>query len=149
MDNIDIRILQCLKENSRMSASAISRVVNLSISSVTERIKKLESSGTIKQYTIVVDNKKFGNNAIVFMQVGLDHPKHGDAFAAKVVEISHVVSCNYVTGEYDFMLKIITDSPESLERIHRRIKNFDHVASTKTYFVLGQHKDDISLIIDE
>lgn len=149
MDNTDIRILKCLKDNSRMSASAISHAVGLSVSSVTERIKKLEHSGIIKKYTVLLDNKKLGNNTVVFMQVGLDHQKYGENFATAISGMPNVISCNYVTGEYDFLLKIITDSPESVERIHRRIKNIEHVASTKTYFVLDERKDDVSLIPEE
>lgn len=55
MDNIDYKILGCLKKNARLTASSISEEINLSVSAVIERIRKMESSGVIKGYTIEVD----------------------------------------------------------------------------------------------
>lgn len=57
MDSIDVKILGCLKENARQNASAIGEYVNMSVSAVIERIKKLENSGVIQQYTLLLDTK--------------------------------------------------------------------------------------------
>ena len=60
MDKIDVKIIECLKKNARENASVIGSQVNMSVSAVIERIKKLEANGIIKQYTVVLDRKKLG-----------------------------------------------------------------------------------------
>ena len=142
MDSIDYRILSCLKENARQKASAISSMINLSVSSVIERIRKLEASGIIKGYTIVLDQKKLGNDITALMEVSLEHPKYYDTFTETVLKDPSIISCHYLTGDYDFILEILTQSSESLELIHRRIKSIAGVCSTKTHFVLKTVKDD-------
>lgn len=115
MDSLDLKILSCLKNNARAKASQISEEVNLSVSAVTERIKKLEASGVICGYTVVLDQKKLGNDVIALMEVSLEHPRYYDRFTELVAQNPNIVSCYYMTGDYDFMLKIITDSSDSLE----------------------------------
>ena len=61
MDSMDLSILKCLSENSRQSATQISRTVHLSIAAVIERIRKLERNGIIRQYTIIADQRRIGN----------------------------------------------------------------------------------------
>ena len=81
MDSIDLSILKCLKENSRQTASMISQTINLSVSAVIERIRKLEARGMIQQYTVVLDEKQLGNDLTVFISVRLEHPRFGETFA--------------------------------------------------------------------
>ena len=69
MDSIDVKILGCLKENARQNASAIGEYVNMSVSAVIERIKKLENSGVIQQYTLLLDTKK--RSARIFQPLSL------------------------------------------------------------------------------
>lgn len=71
MDSIDVKILGCLKENARQNASAIGEYVNMSVSAVIERIKKLENSGVIQQYTLLLDTKKIGKDISAFISVSL------------------------------------------------------------------------------
>jgi Lrp/AsnC family leucine-responsive transcriptional regulator len=136
MDSIDYKILECLINNGREKASVISEKIKLSVSSVTERIKKLENLGIIEQYTVILDQKKLGFSVIALMEVSLDHPSYFDSFVELVNSTPNISSCYYMTGDFDFMLKINTDTPDNLEKIHRTIKNFNGVANTKTHFVL-------------
>ena len=140
MDNIDYKILRCLKDNARLTASAISEEINLSVSAVIERIRKMESSGVIKGYTIEVDQKKLGNEMVAIMEVRLKHPKYYDEFTKVMADNESIVACDYLTGDYDFMLKIQTQSSETLEHLHRIIKSIRGVSATKTYFVLKEIK---------
>ncbi|MBE6050255.1 MAG: winged helix-turn-helix transcriptional regulator [Clostridium sp.] len=80
MDKIDTKILNCLKKNSRIKASAISKEIHLSVSAVIERIHKMENNGVIKNYTIIVDECKLGKGIGALMEVSLDHPKYYDSF---------------------------------------------------------------------
>lgn len=146
MDDIDYKILECLKENARQKASAISEKINLSVSSVIDRIRKMEASGLIEQYTVCLSQKQLGNDLTALMEVSLDHPKYYDAFTNMIRENRNIVSCYYLTGDFDFMLKIITDSSDSLELLHREIKSLDGVSSTHTHFVLKNIKNDVSFL---
>lgn len=147
LDEIDYKILRCLKKNAREKASAISEEISLSVSAVIERIKKLEASGIITGYTAIFDQKLLGNDMTALMEVSLEHPRYYDAFCEMVASIDSIVSCYYMTGDYDFMLRIVTDSSDSLELIHRRIKSMEGVSATETHFVLKEVKNEYSVIV--
>ena len=142
MDNIDYKILRCLKDNARLTASAISEEINLSVSAVIERIRKMESSGVIKGYTIEVDQKEM----VAIMEVRLKHPKYYDEFAQLIQTNDSIVACFYMTGDFDFILKIVTDSAAGLDEVYRFVKGYEGVSATETHFVLKTLKDEVSVI---
>src|SRR5471030_2031660 len=100
MDEIDYKILRCLKSNARTKASAISSEIHLSVSAVLERIHKMENNNVIKDYTIVVDQKKLGNDMSALMEVSLEHPKFYESFTAAIKNNTNIVSCYYLTGDF-------------------------------------------------
>ena len=114
MDNIDYKILRCLKDNARLTASAISEEINLSVSAVIERIRKMESSGVIKGYTIEVDQKKLGNEMVAIMEVRLKHPKYYDEFAQLIQTNDSIVACFYMTGRITSFMTVATSDGLSL-----------------------------------
>ena len=141
MDLIDYKILSALKKNARQKASDISREVHLSVSSVIDRIHKLESSGIIQSYTIVTDEARVGNDLTALMEISLEHPRYSDSFVEYIQSNPCIVSCYYLTGEFDYMLKICCHSSRQLEEIHRGIKQQDGVRLTKTHYVLRTEKN--------
>ena len=145
LDSIDVQILTLLKENARIKASQISQIVGLSVSSVTERIRKLEKSEVITSYTAVIDQKKIGNDVTALMEVSLEHPKFYDDFAEMIAKTKCIVSCYYISGDFDFMLKVLAPS-EKLEEIHRTIKSFPGVSGTRTNVVLKSLKSGNTLL---
>ncbi|MBA5849904.1 Lrp/AsnC family transcriptional regulator [Clostridium sp. cel8] len=142
MDYIDYKILKYLKLNARIKASEISRQIHMSVSAVLERIRKMEANGIIKNYTIVLDENKIGNTTSALMEVSLDHPKFYESFSNAVKNNNNISFCYYVTGDFDFILKIICKSPKELEEIHYKIKNIKGVSKTKTYCILNNIKYD-------
>ncbi len=146
MDAIDYKILHCLKENARQKASAIGDAINLSVSAVLERIRKMEKCGLIEGYTVMLDQKQLGNDMTALMEVSLEHPRYYDSFTDMVRSNENIVSCDYLTGDFDFILKILTDTSESLEFIHRQIKSLDGVSNTRTHFVLKNVKNERTVI---
>ncbi len=146
MDCIDLSILKCLKENSRQTASMISQTINLSVSAVIERIRKLESKGLIRQYTVVLDEKQLGNDLTVFVSVRLENPRFGEEFAKAASAHPNIAECYYIAGDVDYLLKVVTDSSRSLERIHEDIKELEGVCWTKTLYVLSTIKNDVSVL---
>ena len=149
MDLVDRNILKCLRENARLSATELSKKVSLSVAAVIERIHKMEASGIIKQYTLILNQQKLGNDVSVLMEVSLEHPKYYEGFIEKMKQLEDVESCYYVTGDYDFMLKINTHSSTTLEYLHRTIKGINGVSGTKTFFVLKEIKNSLAPIPEE
>ena len=146
LDRINLDILRCLRDNARCKASDISARVNLSVSAVIERIRRMEAAGVIRQYTVLLDPRQIGNDLTALMEVSLEHPKYYDSFVALVAGHDSITECHYLTGEFDFLLKIIADSSDSLERVHRTIKSMPGVSSTKTHFVLKTLKNEITVL---
>ncbi len=146
MDNIDLKILGCLKNNAREKASAIGEEIGLSVSAVTERIKRMEASGLIRQYTLIVDQKKIGNSVSAIMEVAMEHPRFGDAFLEMIDSLPSIISCYCVTGDFDYILHIVTDSTDGLEAIYSKLRSFDGVADTKTHIILRKSKDEYTVL---
>ena len=146
MDSIDMRILKCLSKNARLPASAISEEISLSVSAVIERIKKLESSGLIKGYTIQIDQEVLGNKMVALMDVSLKHPDFYDGFVKLIQENNSIASCYYQTGEFDFVLRIVTDSTDSLDQVYKVIKGYEGVEKTETHIVLRTIKEETALL---
>ena len=146
MDTIDYKILRCLKENARQKASAIGESINLSVSAVLERIRKMEKNGLIEGYTVILNQRNLGNDMAALMEVSLVHPRYYDSFTEMIEKNASIISCDYLTGDFDFLLKILTDTSESLEQIHRQIKSIEGVSATKTHFVLKSVKNERTVI---
>jgi len=142
MDNIDRRILHCLRENARTSASAIASRVSLSVPSVIDRIRKLEHDGVVRRYTALLDNSLIGRNLLAFISVGVDQPQSIDDLERFARKTAGVVECYYVTGDLDFLLKVSVADSSELEQIIRSLKHISGVSTTKTQVVLSTTKDE-------
>lgn len=149
MDQTDKEILKCLLQNARMPASLIGKQVNLSVSAVLERIRKLENTGVIQQYTVQIDPKKIGKDLVAFISVSLDHPRYNDDFVARIKKDRRITECHYITGDFDFLLKVMTHSTESLEATLRTIKNIPGVSLTRTLVVFSTLKQEVTVIFDD
>ena len=148
MDEIDVKILNCLKANARQKASTISEMINLSVSAVTERIKKLEKSGVIKQYTLLLNQGSLGNDMMAFIEVSLSNTEYEEAFLEKVRENKNIIACYSIAGNFDYLLQVVAYSNERLEKIHREIKSVLGVNYTRTHFVLANKKYECCMIPD-
>jgi len=147
MDNIDVEILNSLIDNSRTNASEISEKVNLSVSAVIERIKKLENLGIIKQYTVILDSAMLGKDVSAIIMVSLEHPKYNDSFIHAIVEHDFITECHYIAGDFDYMLRVTTYNTKRLERVLNDIKGVQGVSKTKTMIVLSTLKNEYSTMV--
>ena len=141
MDKLDNQILHELQKNARQTASDISKTIHLSVSTVIERIRKMEKSGIIQSYTVITNDQRLGNDITVLMEVSMEHPRFNDSFIERINEHPNIIACYYLTGEFDFMLKICCRSSEHLEQIHNQIKDCAGVRLTKTHYVLRTVKN--------
>ena len=142
MDQVDLDILDCLKTNARMKASDISKRVNLSVSSVIDRIHKLENSGVIVQYTTVLDRRKIGNDILVIIGISLERQNLAKLFEEQIKDVSAIVDCYAVAGEFDFLLQLAVSSHEELYEVHHKILHMDGVAQIKSFYVIETVKQE-------
>lgn len=146
MDHIDTAIIRCLVKDARMNASQIGHQVNLSVSAVIERMKKLEASGLIRGYTAVIDERLAGFDVQALIYVRLDHPKYNASFAQHMQDHECVTECFYITGDFDYMARITAGSTEELTKVLHDIKQIPGVYHTRTYVVLDNVKQSTSVI---
>jgi Lrp/AsnC family leucine-responsive transcriptional regulator len=146
MDKIDVNILRCLTEDARMNASQIGARVNLSVSAVIERMKKLEASGLIRRYTALIDERLAGYDTQALISVRLEHPKYNQSFAKQMQEHSCVMECFYITGDFDYIARVSAGSTEELTGVLNDIKEIPGVSLTRTYVVLDNIKQGTSVL---
>lgn len=108
---------------------------------VIDRIRKMESSGVIESYTVITDEKKTGNDVTALMEISLEHPRYNELFIENIKKNPNIISCYYLTGEFDYLLKIACQSSEHLEQIHHWIKDQGGVRQTRTHYVLRTEKN--------
>ena len=146
MDEIDRKILRKLQENARATLSDLSGEVALSIPAVGERLKKLEASGVIRQYTAILDPEKLRKHLMALVFLRFNSPRNGDRFAGLVKGESEIKECYYITGDFDYALKVVTESTNTLEKLLTRIKNAPGVVKTKTLVILSTITDSPSIL---
>ncbi len=144
MDAIDVKIIECLKANSRENASVIGSKVNMSVSAVIERIKKLESCGIIKQYTAVLNREMLGMDLTAFVSVNVEYPKFIGTFSEFVTKHPQIIECHSVTGDSAYLLKVCADNTKGLEKLLMDVNSVAGVVSTKTQVVLSTEKEEFS-----
>ncbi|HPF86664.1 MAG TPA: Lrp/AsnC family transcriptional regulator [Candidatus Limiplasma sp.] len=144
MDIIDAAILDALKENARASASQISKQVNLSVPAVAERIRKLESAGIIRGYTVRLDREKTGKPLLAFMLVNIDGTENIRGFRDAMLRQSDVLECHHVAGVQDYLLKVAAENMGALEAfISQTLKTIPGVAATNTMISLLPLKEEL------
>lgn len=138
MDETDFRILGLLQENARATLAHISGKIGLSSPSIKDRIEKMEREGVILGYKPVVDYRKLGKGLTAFVYVILAYAQScDDDFALKLGALPGVVEGHFTDGDYDVLLKVVTESPESLRDVLNMINAIEGVANTKTIISLA------------
>lgn len=145
MDITDIKILELLQSNSRISISEISKKVNMSLSAVSERLKKLESTDIIEQYTVILNPEYLGKELSVLMNLSLEQPGLSEDFFQFIKEEHEILECHYITGDYDYSLKIVTKNTSSLEKLMNKIKSYPGIKRTQTNVILSSIKNNYSV----
>jgi len=152
MDKMDLRILKVLQTDARVSAQQAADQVGLSAAPVWRRIKALEAQRVILGYHARVDRHAVGLGACMFAQISLD--RHSaevvENFERAVRGAPEIVECHAVTGDADFLLKILVDSPEAYDAfLHRFLFNLPGVRQTHTIVALREVKNEIRLPIKD
>jgi Lrp/AsnC family transcriptional regulator, leucine-responsive regulatory protein len=152
LDDIDRRILAALQADGRITAQQLADRVGLSPSPCARRVRLLEEAGVVKGYVAVVDQAKVGLPISVFASVKLERQREDDLdrFSQAVARWPEVVDCYLMTGQRDYLLRIVVSDLESYERfIKDKLTRLDGVASIESSFALGQVKRSNALPIPQ
>ena len=141
IDEIDAKILELLQGSGRMKRSDVADEVGLSISAVSERMRKLEERGVIEGYTAIVDAKRLRLDITAFIRVSVDGSEHYPEFVERVQDMEHVLELHSITGEGSHLMKVRVKDTTYLERFLSRIQALPGVGHTTTSIVLSTFKD--------
>jgi Lrp/AsnC family transcriptional regulator, leucine-responsive regulatory protein len=151
-DKKDRAILKLLQENARITVKEIAEKVHLSTTPVHERIKRMEESGVIKQYATLVNHSKVNKGLMVICYVSLkQHGKNaGVKFIKRIQELNEVIECFSISGEFDFMLKVVCEDMNSYYDFHvNKLSEIENVGHLQSIFVMGVVKQTHQVVWDE
>ncbi|HEY1869723.1 MAG TPA: Lrp/AsnC family transcriptional regulator [Chitinophagaceae bacterium] len=140
LDQKDMAILKLLQQNARITVKEISDKVHLSTTPVYERIKWMEEQGVIKQYATLVDHSKVKKGLMVICYVSLKQHNRtaGAKFIKTINEMSEVIECYNISGEFDFMLKVVEENMDSYYDFHvNRLSQIENIGNVQSVFVMG------------
>lgn len=122
LDRYDRTLLRLLQQDARMTNTALAARVNLSESACLRRVRALEESGLIEGYTALVDQQRAGFAVNVFVSITLDRQSQTglEAFESAVRRIPEVMECYLMTGEHDYLLRLVVSDLADFERIHNQ-----------------------------
>ena len=141
IDEIDAKILELLQRDGRMKRSDVAEEVNLSISAVSERMRKLEERNVIEGYKAVVDSKRLRLDITAFIRVSVDGSEHYPDFVDHVTSMDHVLELHSITGEGSHLMKVRVKDTTFLERFLSEIQALAGVSKTTTSIVLSTFKE--------
>lgn len=142
LDATDIRILEILQEDGRITTKALADHLNLSTTPVFERVKRLEREGIINQYVALLDNRKLELMLTAFISISLT--KHSRSYLEKFVnEVSQypeVMECYHIAGNFDFLLKVVVKNMERYEAfVLTKLSTIANLGQVQSSFVLSKN----------
>src|SRR6187399_1114610 len=144
MDAIDKKLLALLQQDTKKTTKEPSLKLNLSVTAVYERIKKLEREGIIDKYVVLVNRSKVEKGFVVFCHLKLvQHTKEFIAkFENEVIQLKEVIECHHVSGDYDYILKIVVKDMEAYrEFLVTKLTTLQHIGSTQSTFMISEVKN--------
>lgn len=144
LDATDMRILQQLQQNSRLTNKELAAAVNLSTTPTFERTRRLEREGYIRKYVAVLDAEKLNCGFVAFCYLKMKQHTYENSMRIMeaVQHINEIVECYNVSGEYDFLLKIYVENMKAYQSFLLRILgDLDCIGSLSSSFVLGDVKN--------
>lgn len=143
LDSTDKKILFLLQTDSKKTTKELSLKLNLSVTAVYERIKKLEREGVIDKYVALINRSKAEKGFVVFCHLKLiQHTKEFlTKFESEVVKLKEVLECHHVSGDYDYILKIVVKDMEAYrEFLVTKLTTLQHIGSTHSTFMISEVK---------
>jgi DNA-binding Lrp family transcriptional regulator len=120
LDRYDRALLQALQQDGRISNVQLAARVNLSESACLRRVRALEQDGLIERYVALLNQKKAGVGGTVFVHIALRREEQSElaAFEKAVQDIPEIMECYLMTGEFDYLLRVVVSDMADFERVH-------------------------------
>lgn len=148
MDKKDIEILEALQENSKITHKQLSLKLNLSTTAIYERVKKLERTGIIKAYAAILNRNLLGKELLVLSHIKLEKhsQKNISDFEKKILELKEVQECFHVSGDYDYILKMLFKNMDAYrDFMVNKLTTIPSIGSTHSIFVIHEVKNEIGI----
>lgn len=152
LDQIDFKILKLLQENSNRTTKSLAEELQMSTTPVFERIKKLEKEGYIDQYVAILNAKKLGLKQTVFIGITLQgHTRsYLEKFVKQINDFPEVIECHRVTGNFDYLLKLVVEDVEAYEKfIITKLTLLPYLGSVQSYIALSKGKQTHELNLED
>ncbi len=151
LDSIDKNILKHLQGNARLSYVELANKVNLSTSPCLERVKRLEKEGWIESYKAKISAEKLGMNLLIFVEISLNYVSSNvfDEFKSGVKHWPEVQECHFVSGDFDFLLKVrVTDMTAYRKLLEEIIQELPGVRDSRTLVAMEVVKESSDILIN-
>lgn len=151
LDSTDKKLLKLLQQNAKMTTKQLAHHLNLSITPVFERIKRLERNGVIEKYVALINKEKVGKNLVAICNVSLKEHSHDmiQAFESSISQLPEVLECHHIAGMFDYMLKVITEDMETYHHfIYNKLASVNNVGNVQSSFVMREIKSGTALFFD-
>lgn len=148
LDDLDRAILQVLQSDGRISNVDLANRVSLSPPAIHARLKRLEQRRYIRHYVALLDREKMGYDMLCFIEVSLQlhQPEQVENFRQVIQQMPEVLECHHVTGEYDYLLKVVVRNRKDLERfVVNRLTPIPGLARIHTSLALSEVKSTTAL----
>lgn len=142
-DSIDKKLIALLQDNCKKTNKELSSILNLSVTAVYERIKKLENQGYIKKYVALVKKEKVEKSFVAFCHIKLSQhtQKYVVKFEKEVANLEEVLECYHISGDYDYLIKVIVKDMEAFrEFMVKKLTTISHIGSTHSMFMINEVK---------
>jgi Lrp/AsnC family leucine-responsive transcriptional regulator len=144
MDSIDKKLLHLIQTDAKKTTKELALKLNLSVTAVYERIKKLEREGIIEKYVALINRSKVEKGFVVFCHLKLiQHTREFiTTFENEITQLLEVIECHHVSGDYDYILKIIVKDMEAYrEFLVNKLTILQHIGSTHSTFMISEVKN--------
>ena len=141
LDDIDKQILIELQNSGRESASNIAEKINVSVPTITERIRKLQDLGVITGFQAIVDSSMLGLDVTAIITIISGSSQYYKDVTISAEETPEIVQCFSTTGNGSHTLLVITKNSNTLEELLRKIQSWPGVIRTETQLVLSSYKN--------
>ena len=148
LDSLDRKLLTYLQDDARASSAELARRVGLSGPGLQKRLKKLETRGVVTRYATLVNREAVGLDLLCFVHVMLAHhrPNSVKRFPGRVRAMPEVLECHFLTGEFDYLMKIVVANHDQLEKfLFEKLMKVDGVDRIRTSIVVKEVKATTSL----
>ena len=139
LDRVDRGLLQALQREGRITNSELAARVHLSESACLRRVRGLESEGLIEGYSALINQQKAGCGVDVFVSITLERQERADlaAFEQAIRRVPEVMECYLMSGEYDYLMRVVVADTADFERVHsRHLTSLPHVSRVHSSFAL-------------